>query len=135
MSAGVKTPGSAAAGFPGAGFCAKGFCAATACGCAMPSPRTVRSSTCARISRSLQRLFAPGRNDVVRSRVGDHLAEVLVQIAADAEGDVGHAEVAPHHLAFTGERGRIERLELFFRMGEALVQVLDDLRLVGEGAQ
>src|SRR5437867_8958685 len=111
MSAGANTAGSAPAGFPGAGFCAKGFWAATACGRAMPSPRTATSNRCARISRSLERLFAPGRNDVIHPGVGDQLTKMLVQIAADAQNAVSERHVAAHDLALAGQRRRVECFE------------------------
>ena len=38
-------------------------------------------------------------------------------------------------LRLAGQRRRVERLELFLRVREALVQMLDDLRLVGQLAQ
>ena len=102
----------------------------------MPSPRTARSSSLCTHVASLQRLLAPGRNDVIHARVGNHLAEVLVQIAADAERAVGERQIAPTMiLRLAGQRGGVERLELLLRVREALVQVVDDLRLVGQRAQ
>src|SRR5436190_14153164 len=119
MSAGVNTAGSDAAGFPGAGFCARGFWAAAACGRAMSSPRTARISSCARISHSLQRLFAPGRNDLIDPRVGNHLPEMLVKVAADGDDTVSERQIPSHDLALAGQRGGVERLELFLRVRKA----------------
>src|SRR5262245_13676576 len=130
MSAGPYTPDSAAA----AGGAPGGFWATT-CGRATPNPRTAKSSSCARISRSLQRLFAPGRNDVIHPRVGNHLAQVLVKVAADSDHAVGERQIPSHDLALAGQRRGVERLELLLRVREAFVQVLDHLRLVRQRAQ
>src|SRR3954470_7159338 len=109
----------------------------------MPDPITVPMTMRIRSRRPRTRssaravLLTPRRHDVVHARVGDHLAEVLVQVAADAERDVGHRDRIgrDHDLAPRRQRRRVQRLELLFRVREALVQMLDHLRLVGQHAQ
>src|SRR4051812_30774033 len=109
----------------------------------MPDPITVPITMRIRSRRPRTRssaravLFTPRRHDVVHARVGDHLPEVLVQVAADAERDVGHRERLrrDHDFSSRGQRRRVERLELLLRVREAFVQVVDDLGLVGYGAQ
>src|SRR5213078_2602309 len=81
----------------------------------MPDPITVpitmriRSRRPRTRSRASAVLLTPRRDDVVHARVGDQLPEVLVQIAADAERDVGHRERVrrDHDLAPRGQRRRI----------------------------
>src|SRR6476619_4299516 len=107
MSAGPYTPGNAAAavGAPG------GFCAATD-GRAKPSPRTAINNSCPRMLPSLQRLFAPGRNDLIHPRVGNHLPQVLVKIAANGDHAVCERQIPSNDLALTGQSGGVTCLAL-----------------------
>src|ERR1051326_2157711 len=73
--------------------------------------------------RSALGSLAPGRDDMVRARVGDQLAEMLVKGGADAERRLRGRHVHAHHLALAGHRGRIERLEFLLGVVEALLHV------------
>ena len=71
---------------------------------------------------------------MVHARVGDQLPKVFVQVAADTVGDLHHRHVPSHHLARAGQRCGIERADLLLRVREPLLEVIDDLRLVGQRA-
>src|SRR4051812_2685599 len=101
----------------------------------MPDPITVpitmriRSRSPRTRSSAPRILLTPRRHDVVHARVGDHLPEVLVQVAADAERDVGHRERVgrDHDLAPRRQRRRIQRGQRRLGVRESLVDVLDHL--------
>src|SRR5262245_58882661 len=82
-----------------------------------------------------RRSLAPGRNDVVRPRVGDQLSEMFVHVAADGEDDVGQRPVLSHHSALGDERSRVGRFKLLLRVRKRLRQMTDHLLLVGDLAE
>src|SRR5437867_4788932 len=75
--------------------------------------------------------LAPRRLDAVHARVGDELAEVLVEVAGHAERRLDDRAVASPELLRAGDLCRIDRRERLFRVRESLLQMLEHLLLGG----